>query len=165
MMDDHGFPDVQQDYDFLEDGASESPVLRKVEPELPSAVDPAFDVKYDDAKHGDYLRSHLNTGHLPADIAARLISMIKKHWRVFDPDGLKFPVIGYECDIDTGNAKPVSCGNVNYGPRESVIMRKHIKALIKINHIDQITKSYWMSPALLVAKLHQESVYNIEDFK
>ena len=91
--------------------------------------------------------------------------MIKKHWRVFDPDGLKFPVIGYECDIDTGNAKPVSCGNVNYGPRESVIMRKHIKALLGIDHITQITKSYWMSPALLAAKPHQESVYYIEDFK
>ena len=127
MMDDHGFADLQGDYDFLEDGASESPVLRKVESTLPATVDPNFDVKYDDTKHGEYLRKNLATGHLPADIALRLINVIKKHWRVFDPNGLKYTIIGYECDIDTGNAKPISCGNVNYGPRESVVMRKHIK--------------------------------------
>ena len=165
MVDDHGFADLQQDYDFLEEGASESPVLRKVMSTLPDAVNPAFDVKYSNDKHGEYLRTHVVTGHLPGDIASRLISIIKKHWRVFDPDGLKFPVIGYGCDIETGNAKPVSCGNVNYGPRESVIMRKHIKALLNIDHIDQVVRSLWMFPALLAAKPHQETIYNIVDFR
>ena len=165
MMDDHGFKDLQQDYDVLEEEASDSPVLRKVEPALPDAVDPNFDVKYDDAKHGEYLRNNLSTGHLPPEIAARLISVLKKHWRVFDPDGLKCSVIGYECDIETGDAKPILCGNVNYGPRESVIMRKHIKALLNIDHIDQIRQSLWMFPALLAAKPHQETIYDITDFK
>ena len=52
IMNYHGFSDLQEDCDFLEDGASESPVLRKVEPALPETVDPDFGVKYDEAKHG-----------------------------------------------------------------------------------------------------------------
>ena len=152
LVDDRGFPDKQIDYDFLEDGEPREPVLRKVVPELPSSVDPDFDVAYSEAKHGEYLRTHLKTGHLPTGVAAKLVAIIKKHWRVFDPDGLKHTVIGYECDIDTGNAKPISCGNVNYGPRESVIMKKHIANLLSVNHICQIPRSYWMSKALLAAK-------------
>ena len=63
------------------------------------------------------LREHLKTGHMPASQASRVIDMIKRHWRVFNPDGARFPVISYECDIDTEDASLVTRGNVNYGPQ------------------------------------------------
>ena len=48
--------------------------------------------------------------------ATRLTAAIKNNWLVFNPDEFKHTVIGYECDIDTGDARPISCGNVNYVP-------------------------------------------------
>ena len=164
-LDDRGFPDRQRDYDFLVEESDGVDLIRKIGPELPTTVDPEFDVKFDEPTHGAYLQKHLATGHMPASRASRTIEMVKRHWRVFNPDGVRFPVIGYECDIDTGDASPVTCGNVNYGPRESKIMEKHIAALVEVNHVYEISTSRWMSKALLAPKPHQESVYDIMFFK
>ena len=101
------------------------PFLHKVASELPTKVDPNFDVKLEEAQHGVYLKKHLNIDHMSPRQAARLTAVIKDNWLVFNPDGVKHSVIGYECDIDTGNARPISCGNVNYGPRESKVMENH----------------------------------------
>jgi hypothetical protein len=43
-------------------------------------------------------------------------------------------------------------------------MRCGIAALVKVGHIVQITDKPWLFKALLVAKPHQETVHNIEDF-
>ena len=99
---------------------------------MPKEVDQHFDTNFDEALRGDYLREHLKTGHLSPETARKLIEMIKKHWHVFDLVGVRLSVIGYECGIDTSDAKPVSCRTATYGPRESNIMKKHIITLLDI---------------------------------
>ena len=86
---------------------------------------------------------------MPASQASRIIDLVKRHWRVFNPDGVRFPVIGYECDIDAGDTAPVTCGNVNYRPRESKIMETHVAALVDMGHIYKIETITWMSKAPL----------------
>ena len=97
--------------------------------------------------------------------AAILTAAIKDNWLVFNPDGVKHTVIGYECDINTGNSRLISCVNVNYGPRESKVMENHISVLVQMKHSYQISHSRWMSKGLLAPKPHQENVYGIVDFK
>lgn len=74
-------------------------------------------------------------------------------------------MIGYECDIDTGDALPVRCGKIDYGQREGVIMKKHISALVDMEYAYGIERTRWMSKALLAPKPHQESVCDIKDSK
>ena len=51
--------------------------------------------------------------------ATWIINTIKQYWQVFNPDDIRYSVIGYECDITIGDASPVFCGNITYSPRES----------------------------------------------
>ena len=95
LLDDRGFPDRQIDYDFLEEKEC-APLLRKTVSDLPKDIDPAFNVQYNEAKHGAYLSEHLKVGDVPPDILKRLTDLIKKYWCVFNPDGVKMTVIGYE---------------------------------------------------------------------
>ena len=110
------------------------------------------------------MQQHLKTDHLEPAIARRLVALVKKYWCVFDPDGLKQTVLGYECEIDTGNAKPIVVKNANYGERESIIMNKHIAVLEDMNHAEQTFEGEWLFKALLAPKPHQ-SVCDIVDFK
>jgi hypothetical protein len=73
-------------------------------------------------------------------------------------------VRGYQCAIDTRNAKPIAAKKIMYNPRKTVIMRKSIAALAKVGHIRQVYDSQSLFKALLAAKPHQEHVSNIEDF-
>ena len=75
---------------------------------LPTKVDPQFDVKYNEAKHGAYLKKHLKVDHLKPSVAKQVEAMVKKNWNVFNPDGLGLPVVGYKCFINIGNAEPLS---------------------------------------------------------
>ena len=93
-------------------------LICKTSPNLPASVDPVFGVMFDEAIYGAYLNEHLKTAHMPVFHVACSLDLIKRHWRVFSPDGCRFLVIGYECDINTGNAFPVLCDNANYGPWE-----------------------------------------------
>ena len=112
-----------------------------------------------------YLKNHLKINHMSPRQAARLTAAIKNNWLVFNPDGVKHTVTGYECYIDTGNARPISCVNVNYGPIYSKVTEKHITVLVPIEHSYQISHSWWMLKGLLTTKPHQETVYDIVDFK
>jgi hypothetical protein len=71
---------------------------------------------------------------------------------------------GYQCVINTGNAKPIAVKKIMYGPKEMVIMHWSIAALAKVGHICQIHNSQWLFKALLAPKPHQEHVSNIKDF-
>ena len=97
--------------------------------------------------------------------AARLTDAIKDNWLIFNPDRAKQTVIGYECDIDTGDARSISCDNVNYGPRESKVMENHISVIVQMKHSYQISHSWWTPKGLISLKPHQETVYDIVDFK
>ena len=58
---DRGFSDKQIYYDFLEEQGMKMdlPFLRRVVPWLLPKVDPNFDVKFDEAKHGAYIKREL----------------------------------------------------------------------------------------------------------
>ena len=56
ILDNWGFPDRQRNYDSLIDQSDGVDLIRKVGPELLTTVDPALDVKFDEATHGAYLR-------------------------------------------------------------------------------------------------------------
>ena len=73
--------------------------------------------------------------------ASRIIDLVKRHWRVFNPDGVRFPIIGYERDTDTCNAVPFTCDNVNYRPRGSKIRETQVAALVDVGHIYEIATS------------------------
>ncbi len=83
---------------------------------------------------------------------------------MFDGKGVFVPVKNHECVIDTGTAQPIAVKKILYGERESIIKRRCIPALAEVGHIRQITDGQWLFKALLAAKPHQESVYNIDDF-
>ena len=44
-------------------------------------------------------------------------------------------------------------------------MNKHIAVLLDLGHIESTPVSGWLSKALLAPKPHQESIYDIKDFK
>jgi hypothetical protein len=162
LLDDRGHPDQTSDYDWLETSQQAPPFVRKTRP-LPDEIDPSFDVKFNEAIHGEYLRTNLKTDHLPSGIAQQLTDLIKKYWCVFDPEGVGKTIIGYECSIDTGDAKPIACKNINYGPRESAVIMQHLTVLEKIRHIEQIYGSEWLFKIILAPKPHQEHIYDIAD--
>eukprot|EP00956_Cyclotella_meneghiniana_P037713 scaffold143282_cov76-Cyclotella_meneghiniana.AAC.4 len=168
FIDDRGFPDQSDEFDTILHNVDGGPILRcRKHPSRDlSDIDPAFDVKFDESAHGEYFRKHFTPSPwLTDDQNAQLSSLIKKYWGVFDETGLFIPVRDYECVIDTGSAKPIAVKNINYGPRETPILRKHISALLKLGHISQIDEGQWLFKALLAPKPHQEHVYDILDFK
>ena len=52
------------------------------------------------------------------------------YWDCFAEDGIKRPILGIEFSINTGNHAPVCCKKSRYGPHESVIILKTLKALL-----------------------------------
>ena len=119
---------------------------------------------YDESLHGEKLRKELDLSHLPIGLRRKVYALLQKYWSVFDDKGQFIPVKDYKCSIDTGSARPICVKNINYGPREIPIMRKHIAALEKLGHIRQIHAGGWLFKALLAPKPHQEHVRHISDF-
>lgn len=137
---------------------------RRRQHEMRQTIDPKFNVKYDEGKHGDYLRENLKISHLTPQQQVELTELIIKFWPVFRPEGMSIPVRDYACHIDTGSAKPYRAKRVQYGPRESVKMQPMIDKLEKIDQIYQIFDGEWLSPCLLAPKPHQENVFNIDNY-
>jgi hypothetical protein len=115
-------------------------------------------------KHKAQLRKDVDLSHLEPNLQEEVYNLIQEFWSVFDGKGVFVPVKNYECVINTGAARPIAVKKILYGKRESIIMRRCIAALAKVGHICQITDGQWLFKALLAAKPHQESVYNIDDF-
>ena len=164
-LDDRGHPDWQQDWEWLQEGNFGKVLCRrKRQHDMRPTIDPSFNVPFDESKHGEYLRECLKLDHLSSDKQADLIALIKRFWPVFNPEGMSIPVLDYECNIDTGTAKPVRAKRVNYGPRESEIMQPMIDKLESLGQIFQTFDGEWLSSALLAPKPHQENVCNIDNY-
>lgn len=165
FLDNRGHADPQQDWEWLQE-ADFGKILRRRRRlhDIPTQLDPSFNVQFDEAKHGAYLRDKLKIDHLPADKQAQLVDLIKRKWGVFNPEGMSIPVLDYECNIDTGSAAPIRSKRVNFGPNESKVMQPMIDKLEALGQIYQIFEGEWLSPALLAPKPHQEHVFDIADF-
>ena len=166
LFDSRGHPDEETDWESMLPEVKAGKLIRKRKHTAPPIdnIDPNFGVPYNEAKHGDILRSELDISHLTPSQQITLTDCIKKFWRVFSKEGVTTPVKDYECEIDTGNARPVACKNATFGPREQPIIEKAIAKLLELGHIKQIYEGEWLSKPLLAAKPHQENVTNIEDF-
>ena len=115
-------------------------------------------------KHGETLRAELKIAHLTPHQRSVLTTLIKKYWRVFSKKGVTTPVKDYECEIYTGNARPIRYRNPNFGPLETPLLEKAIAKLIELGHIGQIHDGEWLSNPLIAAKPHQENVTDIANF-
>ena len=58
----------------------------------------------------------LDVSHITPSQQTVLTALINKYWRDFSKEGVTAPVKDYECEIDTGDAKPIACCNVTSGP-------------------------------------------------
>jgi hypothetical protein len=145
FIDDRGFPDPSVEYDDLLSSIDGGSILRKLKHPTPpiDVIDPLFNMQFDEALHGDYLRKNLDLSHLESSIQAAVTSLIKEFWSVFDESTYFVPVKHYECVIDTGSAHPIAVKKINYGPREILKMRSCIAALEKVGHVEQIHDGQW----------------------
>jgi len=141
-------------------------LIRKLlHPVLPlTDIDPNFGVDYDESIYGTMLREHLAVSHLSPTHQLELTNLIKQYWRVFWNEGITMPIKDYECEIDTGNTRPIACRNPTFGPRELPITEKAIAKHIELGHVKQIHESAWLSKPLLAPKPHQENVTDIDNF-
>jgi hypothetical protein len=133
-LDDRGHPDWQQSWEWIEKG-SYGKLLScrtRLHP-MRDTLDPTFNVPFDEARYSQYLCDNLRIAHLGVDQQNQLISLIKRKWGVFRPEGMSIPVLDYECNIDTSTATPVRSKAVNFGPRESEIMQPIIDKLESIH--------------------------------
>ena len=112
-------------------------ILRKRRHPAPNldAIDPAFACSYDEAKHGERLKTELKISHLDDETQAAILALVRKYSSVFDYDGVNVPIKDYECIIDTGRHRPIQTKKIHYGPQETPIIRKWIAALVKLGHI------------------------------
>ena len=116
-------------------------------------------IEFDPAEHSKELKTHLKVGSkIDTAITARVIDIIKRYWDSFCTEGAKRPILGFKFAIDTGNAKPVSCGKKQYGPYESDIIMKQVQALLDNNEWIYECEGPWSSMIILATKPHQEVV-------
>jgi hypothetical protein len=166
FYDNRGFPDQSNDFDHLLHNIDSGVILWKTKFPVPvlDVHDPLFDYSFSEELHGPILEKDLDLSHLSSENAASLTALIKKYWTVFGKCGTFTPVCNYQCIIDTGNASPIAIKKINYGTRETPIMRKSIAALKKLGHIKQIHDGQWLFKATLAPKPHQKTVTDIGDF-
>ena len=127
-------------------------------------IDPNFGVEYNEEIHGNMLCAGLDVLHLTPSQQTIITALIKKYWCVFSKEGVTIPVKNYECEINTGDAKPIACMNVTFGPRKLPIIEKAISKLLSLWHIEQIYDDEWLSKPLIAVKPHQKNVTDIDDF-
>ena len=97
-------PDVLDGMELLYKDYGKS--LRKQQKILP----PRDDIIIFDPKiHQEFLESNLKWGECPTKHQPRILSLIKKYWDVFAPEGLRRHIRGYQCRIDTGDVSPICC--------------------------------------------------------
>ncbi len=146
FLDDRGFPDQSDEFDYLVHSVDGRPVLRKLlhpAPALDGPVDPAFLSVFDPAVHEAQMREDVDLSHLTPDVQEQVYGLIREFWSVFDGKGYTVPVKNYECVIDTGTARPIAVKKILYGEHEIPIMRKCIAKLAEVGHIRQLQEGEW----------------------
>ena len=84
-------------------------LLRKHKHNSPNLqdIEPDFGEVHDENKHCETLCAELTIAHLTTVQQSVLTAVVKKYWRVFRKKGVTTLVKDYECEIDTGNARPI----------------------------------------------------------
>jgi len=138
-------------------------VFRPTEQEWKS-VDRDDIIDFDVLKHTAELDKGLKAStKVTSKIRMQVGNIIIKFWDSFCEEGARQTLLGYKFAVDTGDAKPVCCKKPNYGPYESKIIMKCIRALLGNDWIE-LCYGTWGSAIVLAAKPHQEHVVDIKDF-
>ena len=160
FIDDRGFPYLTDAFYTLLHNVNGGLVLHKLKHPPPplNVANPSFSFQYDEALHG------LDLSHLDQGLQDTIYAMIRKYWAVFDDHGVFIPVKNYECVIDTGNCPGITIKKIQYGAKESPLMRKAMAGLEKVGHIKQVHDGRWLFKAILAPKPHQEHLKHINEF-
>jgi hypothetical protein len=100
----------------------------------------------------------------PDRLKRRITEFVKEFWDVFNEDGVKTPIHGYELVIDTGDHQPIAVKKPHYGLHEIPIMEKACQMLLNMGHIIRDVLSPWAARITLAPKPHQEHVEDIKDY-
>ena len=145
-------PDVLDGMELLYKDHGKS--LRKQKQTLPPRDDIII---FDHKIHQEVLEKNLKWGDCPTEYRPRILSLIKKYWDVFAPEGLRRHIRGYQCRIDTGDVTPICCKTPRYGPHEARIINKLVKQL-EDNGLIEDDDGPWGALVVLAAKANQEHV-------
>ena len=88
-------------------------------PDLDRPIDPSFDHPFIQEEHDDIMRKKVDLSHLDLNLQSQVYDLIREFWPVFDERGVFVPVKNYECDIDTGTARPIAVKNRLWQTRDS----------------------------------------------
>ena len=138
FLDDRGFPDQLDEYDYVLHNINGGPILCKLKhpvPYLDASADPAFYSEFIHEKHKAQMCQDVDLSHLDPDLQEKVYSLIQEFWSLFDSKGVFVQVKNYKCIIDTGNACPIAVKKIFYGKHKTVIMGRCIAALAKVGHI------------------------------
>jgi hypothetical protein len=125
FIDDKGFPSQSDDFNTLLQNIHGGPFLWKlIHPPLPlNITDLLFSFRYDESVHGKTLCKYLDLSDLDTSLQDCIYALVWKYWAVFDNRRVFVPVKNYKCIIDTGDAPPNAVKKIQYGPKETPIMR------------------------------------------
>ena len=165
LFDDWGFPDEQTHWKSMVPSSSSGRLICKRLHPAPdiNSVDINFGEVFDTVLHGPEL-AKLSLSHLTPPQRTTLLNLIKNYWRIFSKKGVTVPVKDYQCEIDTGRARPIACKNPSFGPRELPIIKKAIAKLLELGYVLQIFDGAWLSKPLLAPKPHKKNVTDIQSF-
>ena len=108
--------------------------LRK-KPEKPPPRDDI--IYFDEAKDAKELQTNLRWRDCPVEHQPAITNLIKQYWDVFAEEGLRRPILGFECRVDTGDVKPVCCKPPRYGPHEARVMEGLVAKLFDNDLIEE----------------------------
>lgn len=101
--------------------------------------------------------------NVPSVSKGMIRKLVTVYWDCFAEEGIKWPILGFEFGIDTGQHTPVCCKKPRYGPHERVIILKQVKVLKHNEWIEKCASGGWGSPLVLAPKPHQEHVTDVDD--
>ena len=102
--------------------------LRK-HPDLPPPRDDI--IHFDEGKHTEELLANIRWRDCPEEHKPAFLNLIKEFWDVFAEEGLRRPILGFQCRVDTGDVKPICCKPPRYGPHEARIMENLVAKLVR----------------------------------
>ena len=144
-------PDVLDGMELLYKDHGKS--FRKKKTPLPPRDDIII---FDPKLHQETLEQNLKWGDCPQLHRPKILTLIRKYWDVFTPEGLWRHIRGYECRIDTGDVAPICCKIPRYGPHEARIITELVNALEK-NGLVEDDDGPWGALVVLAAKANQEN--------
>ena len=120
--------------------------------------DPDTIILYNEETHGATLNKSIQWEDCPEEWRPEITEIIKRHWDVFAPEGLKNHIRGFVCHIDTGTAQPVCCNIPRYGPHEARVITQLTRGL-EANGLIEEAQSPWGAQVVLAAKPNQDHVH------